>query len=152
MADADEVDLVEGLRSAPRSAWTALWNAVDDLGATGLESTWRGGEPSPDNERLIHIPWVEHSVEFGRVVVALYDVQAVAPFDWMDWYDESRYPNGEGLESAPLDDIVRMMTVVVRSDRFSEGSLKSAVDSGLFGLLLGRLRDWHDAGGATPGR
>jgi hypothetical protein len=152
MADADEVDLVEGLRSAPRSAWMALWSAVDDLGATGLESTWRGGEPSPDNERLIHIPWVEHSVEFGRVVVALYDVQAVAPFDWMDWYDEARYPNGEGLESAPLDDIVRMMTVVVRSDRFSEGSLKAAVDSGVFGLLLGRLRDWYDAGGATPGR
>ena len=50
MADADEVDLVEGLRSAPRSAWMALWNAVDDLGATGLESTWRGGEPSPPLE------------------------------------------------------------------------------------------------------
>ena len=151
MADADEVDLVDGLRSAPRSAWTALWSAVDDLDATGLESTWRGGEPSPDNERLIYIPWVEHSVELGRVVVALYDVKAVAPFDWMDWYDGSRYPNGEGLEAAPIDDVVRMMTVVVRSDRFSEDALKAAVDSGLFGLLLGRLRDWYDAGGATPG-
>ncbi len=152
MADSDDVDLVAELRGAPASAWKTLWGAVDDLGTAGFESTWRGGEPSPDNEHLIHVPWVEYSVELGRVVVALYDVKAVAPFDWMDWYDESRYPNGEGLESAPIDDIVRMMTVVVRSDRFSEGSLKAAVDSGVFGVLLRRLREWYDAGGATPGR
>lgn len=152
MADADDVELVEGLRGAPATAWKTLWEAVDALGAAGLESTWRGGEPLPETQNIIEMPWVEYSVEFGRVIVGLYDVKAVAPFDWMDWYDESRYPNGEGLDAAPIDDIVRMLTVVVRSDRFSEGSLKAAVDSGLFGLLLSRLREWYDAGGLTPRR
>ncbi len=148
MADAEDVTLVEGMQSSPSTAWSELWEAVDDLATAGPHGSWRSGEPSPDNERLVHMPWVESSVELGRVVAALYDVKAGAPFDWMDWYDEQRYPDGVGIESAPIDDIVRMLTVVVRSDRFSKGALMAAVESGLFGLLLARLREWYDAGGA----
>lgn len=124
MADPDDLDLMSGLRSAPPSSWRTLWDAVDGLDRASA---------------------VEHSVELAQVVVALYEVRAVAPFDWMTWHEARPYPDGVGIESAPIDDVVRMLTVIVRSDRFSDGSLQQAADSGLFGSLLRRLRDWHDS-------
>lgn len=142
MSETDPDDLVAGLLSAPDEAWAELHQAVAELGPDGMTGTWRGGEPLPINENVIEMPWVEFSPAFERVVVALYGVNAVAPFDWMAWTEENGFPDGSGLQDASIDDVVRTITAVVRSDRFCEGSLKEAVDSGTFAVLVERLRAW----------
>lgn len=59
----------------------------------------------------------------------------VQPFDWMAWLGT---PEGRrladdqaALAEASADDLQHLLTAIVRSDRFSEGSLAGAFESGL---------------------
>jgi len=139
------VALVAGLVAAPHEAWDRLWASVDAVVPSDLRSTWEGGRPLPGSDSVIQMPRVDYSDALKEVITALYDVRAVVDFDWMGWSGLELYPNTAALSDAPDADVIRMLTTIVRSERFSEGSLKAAVDSGMFGALLTRLRAWDMA-------
>jgi hypothetical protein len=68
----------------------------------------------------------------------------VVPFDWMAWAGS---PEGrrlledrDAIARASSDDIQRMLTTIIRSDRFTEGSLAGAFESGLVLAILERAR------------
>jgi hypothetical protein len=56
------------------------------------------------------------------------------PFDWMAWL---KTPRGEELRepaavaTAAPEELANLLTAIVRSERFSEGSLEGAHESGL---------------------
>ena len=58
----------------------------------------------------------------------------VRPFDWMAWLAT---PRGEELRepaavaTATPEELANLLTAIVRSERFSEGSLEGAFESGL---------------------
>jgi hypothetical protein len=68
----------------------------------------------------------------------------VTPFDWPTWLasDEgqalSRHP--EAVARASADDLGRLLTACVRADRFSEGTLGWAYESGLLTAILRRAK------------
>ena len=39
---------------------------------------------------------------------------------------------------------IRMVTAIVRADRFSEGTKLAFFDDGTFEVIVDRLRRWHD--------
>jgi Family of unknown function (DUF6508) len=61
-------------------------------------------------------------------------VGLVRPFDWMAWL---KTPRGEELRepaavaTAAPEELANLLTAIVRSERFSEGSLEGAHESGL---------------------
>ena len=63
-------------------------------------------------------------------------------FDWMTWL---RTEDGEALRDRPdalagasADDLAKLLTAIVRSDRFVEGSLAGAFESGLLARIARR--------------
>ena len=100
---------------------------------------WRGGEK--DAGGVIHMPWFELSRDAEAFVRTLGKHGWVFVFDWMAWQDEARELIDGGLEHADVDDIRRLFTTLVRSDRFVEGRLAWAFESGLVARMVRRLRE-----------
>ena len=66
----------------------------------------------------------------------------VVGFDWMEWMatDEGRSlrDRPEALAAATPDQLARLLTAIIRSDRFVEGSIAGAFESGLLARLARR--------------
>lgn len=87
-------------------------------------------------------------------------------FDWPAWAqtpEAERLPNGRGaLEQATVLEVARLLTVVIRSDRFVEGAVTEAVGNACRGSRVGTeqkapqgvcqrlIRRWADRGIARP--
>lgn len=62
-------------------------------------------------------------------------------FNWPEWQREAeRYDlEPERLQTAPLDDVLKLLTLHVRKDRFCDGHLPLMVSKGHIAALLHRL-------------
>lgn len=101
---------------------------------------WRGGET--DENGVIQMPWVEYDPQVLEFLTALSTHGWVVPFDWPSWLPETkRLAEPDGVEAADLESLQRLLTTIVRQDRFVEGNLASAFESGLVVRILGRIAE-----------
>lgn len=72
----------------------------------------------------------------------LYKEGFVTDFKWVDWvYEAGEYSAyDEKLSKADLKDVRRLLTIIVRQDRFCEGLIEEVIDSGLMLKILKRLK------------
>jgi hypothetical protein len=138
----------------PRAPLEALAAYLPELESPGyVAGTWRGGERGPDG--VIQMPWFEDSDRGLALRGAIGAAgMVVTGFDWMRWLDS---PEGAALrdepgaiERASEEDLAHLLTAIVRGDRFSEGNVAGAIESGVMARILRRLRDLLDAG-ESPG-
>jgi len=99
---------------------------------------WAGGDRRPDGS--ITMPYFELSPRGLAVVRAL--GTWIEPFDWMTWLATA---DGQALANDPSrmaratpEDLSRIVTAIVRSERFGDGNLEGAVDSGLVARIVRR--------------
>jgi len=104
---------------------------------------WVPARPLADG--TIALGWFELSSEAATFVRDASEAGCIVPFDWPSWLGTT---NGRALAADPAavaeasaGDLVRLLTAVVRSDRFSEGSLADAYESGLLTAIARRARD-----------
>jgi hypothetical protein len=107
-----------------------------------------------DAEGVIHMPWYRLSPQAEAFLAALGEGGWVTPFDWMAWIAS---PAGKALASSPRavataseDDLGRLLTAIVRSDRFNEGSLAGAWESGMLTAIVRRARELADEEDGRP--
>jgi hypothetical protein len=97
----------------------------------------------PARERedgVIEMGWYEPSAEADAFLA---DARAmITAFDWPAWATgpEGRALLGdpEAVASASADDLRRLLTVYVRSERFGDGTLESAFRSGMLAAIIRR--------------
>lgn len=81
------------------------------------------------------------TIHTGRFMKAVYDYELVVDFDWMQWQEvghQFTYP--AVMDQAALPDLVRLLTMHVRKERFCMGHLESVISSGHIHQLLLRLQ------------
>ena len=139
IAVADDT-VVTGLRHAPRSAWVRLLDAIDVLGLVDKYGVWRGGRTIEGDEGVLEMPFVDYVDEVDRLVQALYEVNAIIDIDSIE-VDIARQM--VTCDPANVTDTVRMITTIVRVDRFSEGHLLRALEDGTLLVLARRLASWY---------
>lgn len=97
-----------------------------------------GQMESPPGE----MPYYTLSPAALRFVEVCYDMRWVQPFDWAEWKDSPEAiqlrDDPTTLEEATPDQLERLLTTAIRQDRFVEGALGSAFDSGLLTRILRR--------------
>ena len=75
-------------------------------------------------------------------VKTCYEMGWVKPFEWADWKDSPEATllrdDRSALKNATLEHLVRLLTVVIRQERFVEGALGNAFESGLLRGILRR--------------
>jgi hypothetical protein len=100
---------------------------------------WQGGQ---DQNGVLTMPWFSMSPEALRFHEVLYDYGYVREFDWNEW---ARTEEGialrddpQAIENADEDQLARLLTALARADRFSDGVLHDAYDSGLLARIVAR--------------
>ncbi len=87
------------------------------------------------------MPYYTFSPLASSFIKTCYEMDWVKPFDWAEWMRSSDAiqlrDDPSALEKATFDQLSRLLTVVIRQDRFVEGALGGAFESG---LLVGVLR------------
>ncbi|HEX6844955.1 MAG TPA: DUF6508 domain-containing protein [Actinomycetota bacterium] len=100
------------------------------------EPSWRR------DDGVIMMPYVNYSQDVLDFLRALSGHGFVVPFDWPAWASEGMaiQEDPARLAEADLWTVVRLFTLHVRADRFSEGHLAEAIERGWLLALLDRLR------------
>ncbi len=66
----------------------------------------------------------------------------ITPFDWMSWAatpeGQALLDHPEAVASASADDLRKLLTLYVRSERFGEGTLENAYTSGMLTAIVRR--------------
>jgi hypothetical protein len=112
-------------------------------------SAGRWHEPRHLEDGSMTMPWFELSPEAADLVRAASTLGFVRPFDWMTWIatpEAAALMTAEGTRGATAEDISKLMTTLVRRDRFVEGTLDAAFESGLLLAILERARELSGAG------
>ncbi len=140
----DDDDLIAAqLEAVPEELWIQLLRAREAFDAAGELVTWRtppGG--------FAYVTYSEHLTTF---VAALQAVAPVVHFDWSKWGGIERYPGGRGLEAASVAEAVRMVTAIVRAERFNDNMIGASAQDGLLVSIDDRLRRWrNEERGARP--
>ncbi|NIA15991.1 MAG: hypothetical protein GWP08_18155 [Nitrospiraceae bacterium] len=93
------------------------------------------------------LPFYDFNPHVMALVKALYDNNWIVPsFDWVDWHEGNHYLNDEkALPDVDVRTLQKLFTLIVRQDRFCEGSLGSVVDGGLVTAILRRVRELQDS-------
>jgi Family of unknown function (DUF6508) len=121
-------------------AIAALLRFLPVLESPGFRAgEWRGGKA--DVEGVIQVPWFELSDDAHAFVATLGRRGWIFVFDWMSWADDARrIIETDELKRADLLTLRKLLTLLVRRDRFVEGSLGEAFESGLILRILRRLQ------------
>lgn len=95
-----------------------------------------------NKDSVVHIPHVkEVSIvrEFRKVV---YEIPIMIGFDWGAWDEGRRMVNGSAFDfdSVDIPTKCKLITAIVRNDRFCEGALIDAFESGLILEILKSLK------------
>ncbi|MYD65332.1 MAG: hypothetical protein F4X26_05025 [Chloroflexi bacterium] len=110
---------------------------------------WKGGREEQRGSFVL--PWFSPSELTTEFIEVAYRDGWVRPdFDWSEWAqtpDARRLQDDRGvLEQATVLDVARLLTVVIRADRFVEGTLAEALESGLVTAALRRIEQLRREG------
>ena len=84
----------------------------------------------------------EPSKPVERFVRGLYDDGLIVTFDWPSWdYGKELGPNHEAISQLDALTCLKLLTMHVRADRFTEGHLSCVFEDGTIASILRRLRE-----------
>ena len=141
---AGPIDHADPARLRVLAAW------ADELERPGFTiGTWSGGQR--DAEGVIHMPYVEYSADGLRFMRDMGAGGWVYPFDWMTWAStpEARIliEDPSRIADASAEDLARLLTTIIRGDRFSEGQVLGAYERGTLTAIARRARTLLAEGG-----
>lgn len=105
---------------------------AETLAPHGPIGRWQGGDANAAG--VIQLPWYEYQPEVDRFVEDMYAAKLVRPVDWMGWAGR---PEAQQLISDPAaiagathDDLIYLLTTILRGERFSDGEIAGAYERG----------------------
>ena len=112
------------------------------------EPTFSAGTWTPsrtDDDGVIHLGWFDLSGAGQAFVSEMYALGFVHDFDWMQWLatPDGRNLAGhpEAVATASADDLGRLLTAIIRSERFGDGQIEGALESGLLLAIARRAQE-----------
>jgi hypothetical protein len=102
------------------------------------------------DDGVIHVGWYEISAEGQEFVSEMYELGWVYDFDWMTWLGtaeaQALSATPEKVAAADADDLAKLLTAIVRSERFGDGQLEGALTSGLLLAIARRAGELQPLG------
>ena len=132
----DERNCNSKLNALTQQDWQPLLALIPEIENTSRFGEWSGGEK--DEKGAIQMPYCVSAPvvsDFRRIV---YAIPIVISFDWGSWDEGRRIAGDEAFDFDSIDLVMKckLITAIVRNDRFCEGALVSAFKSGLIMKIL----------------
>jgi hypothetical protein len=87
-----------------------------------------------DATGVIHLGWYEYEPEVERFEADMYAAKLVRPVDWMHWAGtreaQQLISDPTAIAGASHDDLIYLLTTILRGERFSDGEIASAYERG----------------------
>lgn len=126
----------------PDASLRLLADWADTFAARGPIGRWQGGER--DAAGVIQMPWYEYSDEMNRFVAEMYRAELVRPVDWTAWRGtleaQRLIDDPATIATATDDDLVYLLTTIIRGERFSDGEILGAYERGTLLAIADRAR------------
>ena len=131
-----ETDFEGKINSLKRSDFKPLLNLIPEIQAASWFGKLKGGNKNKDGS--ICMPYYEENKVVSLFRSIAYDIPIIIPFDWGKWEKGRKIVNNPYFDYQTVDiiTICKIITSIVRNDRFCEGALISAFESGLILKLL----------------
>ncbi len=126
------------IEATPQEAWDELRRALEAVEALPANAycTWVEASGS--------LPWPDYAPEVDRLRDLIAAAGLVVPYPWPKWSGIERHRGGAGMDTAPVEDAVRMTTAVLRSERFGDGNIEGALQNGTLQAAVRRVLAWVD--------
>ena len=97
---------------------------------------WAGGEE--DKEGVISFPYMREASIVSEFLEIVYDMPIIINFDWGGWNEGSEMVSNQNFnfDTIDLPTKCKMITGIVRSDRFDDGVLVGAFKDGVILRIL----------------
>ena len=131
-----EIDFEGKINSLKRSDFKPLLNLIPEIQATSWFGKLKGGNKNKDGS--ICMPYYEENEVVSLFRSIAYDIPIIIPFDWGKWEKGRKIVNNPYFDCQTIDiiTICKIITAIVRNDRFCDGALISAFENGLILKLL----------------
>ncbi|MDY1592007.1 MAG: DUF6508 domain-containing protein [Methanofastidiosum sp.] len=98
--------------------------------------------PKRDGGNIIEYIYVSYSAKFMEFYRELHEQGFVTNFNWLDSNPESNDLSHyyELLEDVDITSLRRLITIIVRHDKYNEGFFADVIDSGLLLDMLNKLK------------
>lgn len=80
----------------------------------------------------------EYSKEVSDFIDLCYREGFILQFDWSEWYADN---HERPIDEMDYEDTCKLLTAIVRSDRFNDGALLNAFQNGTIAHILERIKE-----------
>jgi hypothetical protein len=122
--------------SYTRKDWQPLLNLIPEI-EEALSFGEKGGGKR-DEDGVMQLPFVIPAYVVTQFVDIVYEMPLMVSFDWPSW-DEGRemlHDPGFDFDSIDIPTKCKLITAIIRNDRFADGALVRAFESGLILEIL----------------
>jgi len=130
----------ENINKISEEDWKELFKLIPEIENTNVFGELTASEMTSDGDLVF--PYMISSEIISKFHDVVYDKNMVVNFDWMEW-DEGKdiLERGKGNYSEfDLMISVKLITTIVRNDRFSTGYMISKFEDGTVLKILKRIK------------
>ncbi len=120
--------------------WKPLLDLIPIIEQTQTFGTEAGGEINADG--TITMSYFVKEPVVSKFFDLVYSIPLIINFDWGTWYNKrkSLEKNDFDFDTIDIPTKCQLLTVIVRSDRFCEGALVDAFESGIILKILKSIK------------
>lgn len=131
----------EIINSYAKEDWKPLLDLIPDIEKTSSFGELNGGQK--DEKGFTQIPfWVASPIvhQFNQIV---YEIPVIINFNWGKWNEGRKIVNNDDFNYNSIDipTKCKIITAIVRSDRFCDGEIVHAFNSGLILKILKSIEE-----------
>ena len=130
----DEQNCTEKINSYTKDRWQPLFALIPEIEKT---SVFRK-RASEDKNGSIQIPFWESAPIVKKFLEVVYAIPIIISFDWASWDEGRKMLNDKNFDFDSVDLVTKckLITAIVRNDRFCEEALADAFEPGLILKIL----------------
>ncbi len=132
----DEKNCKSRINALTYRDWQPLLAVIPKIENTSKFGEWSGRDK--DEEGIIHLPYCVPTSVVSQFLEIVYAIPIIISFDWGAWDEGRKIASDEDFDFDTIDLVTKckLITAIVRNDRFCEGALVSAFESGLILRLI----------------
>ncbi len=139
-----EEDYIDKINGLSENDWSPLIELIPIIEQTKVFGTWPETiEGKGTSESPYIIPHISHSEIIDKFWSIVYKIPIVIQFDWMSWEELDDIIKNKNFDFDTIDipTKCKVITAIVRAERFGEGTLVSQFESGLILKILKSIKN-----------
>lgn len=129
-------DLENRLEVISNNNWDKLFRLITEIEETSSFGEMKVGDKNPDG--TINMPYINSAKVVDDFFHLSHEIGIVPEFNWVDWTEGREIIKDRKTDYSKLDTetLCKLLTVIIRTDRFNEGFLVSCFENGIILKIL----------------